>query len=185
VVDVTIICLVLLDGGVDCCKTITGPVIVDKSQIDVLAEVIVGLLCGLLRGRRLLRHMIGGNKVELSPLITQLSCVRAKGLRRGVGSMRSEAVARLPEDAGNAGGRTGVAHASAGHGTRWTHSTKPDVCGGRTAKPAGWCCTVGKGNKGLCWAGGMAADDGRARVCVLRNFGGRPGLTYYAVLQSC
>jgi hypothetical protein len=42
--------------------------------------------------------------MQRASVITQLSCVRVKGLRRGVGSMRSEAVARLPEDAGNAGG---------------------------------------------------------------------------------
>jgi hypothetical protein len=63
--------------------------------------------------------------------------------------MRSEAVARLPEDTGNAGVRTGVAHASAGHGIRWTYSTILDVCGGWTAKPMGWCGAVGNGNKGL------------------------------------
>ncbi len=66
-------------------------------------------------------------------MITQLFCVHVNGLRRGVGSMRSEAVARLLEDTG---GRTGVAHTSAEHGIWWTHSTRPDVCGGGAAKPA-------------------------------------------------
>jgi hypothetical protein len=117
--------------------------------------------------------------------ILYCSCVCVKGLRRGVGSMRSEAVARLPEDAGK---HWGPDRGCARFRGTWNPVDLlyiPDVCGGRTAEPACWCGAVGKGNKGLYWARGMAANNGWARVCVLRNFGGRSSLAYYAVLRSC